>query len=186
VNSVFGFNVTYFKSVVLRFLELYCIRPIVVLQIRNFVQYIHLFSVSPLKRKHMCVICGVSKSFGEWYQKTNKLTWLAFKIIAILYNTLLATFIKLWKLSAKASFGIDRRTNRCHTLLDWRRVAAIQQRVKVCLESHYALRLRYVDLVESTEVVVEVCCCFTVFSCHLPDFHKTRSWRLTNIYNERL
>jgi hypothetical protein len=43
----------------------------------------------------------VSKNFGEWYQKTNKtedtnkLTLLAFKIIAILHNTLLATFIKL-------------------------------------------------------------------------------------------
>jgi hypothetical protein len=39
--------------------------------------------------------------FGEWYQKrnktkdTNKLTLLAFKIIIILYNTRLATFIKL-------------------------------------------------------------------------------------------
>jgi hypothetical protein len=39
--------------------------------------------------------------FGEWYQKTNKtentkkLTSLAFKIIAILHNTRLATFIKL-------------------------------------------------------------------------------------------
>jgi hypothetical protein len=38
--------------------------------------------------------------FGEWYQKTNKtedknkLTLLAFKINAILHNTLLATFIK--------------------------------------------------------------------------------------------
>jgi hypothetical protein len=36
------------------------------------------------------------KKFGEWYQKTNKaedknkLTLLAFKIIAILHNTLLA------------------------------------------------------------------------------------------------
>jgi hypothetical protein len=43
----------------------------------------------------------VSKKFGEWYQKTNKtentnkLALLAFKIIAILHNTLLATFIKL-------------------------------------------------------------------------------------------
>jgi hypothetical protein len=42
----------------------------------------------------------VSKWFGDWYQKTNKteetnkLTLLAFKIIAILHNTLLATFIK--------------------------------------------------------------------------------------------
>jgi hypothetical protein len=41
----------------------------------------------------------VSKKFGEWYQKTNKtedtnkLTSLAFKIITIIHNTLLATFI---------------------------------------------------------------------------------------------
>jgi hypothetical protein len=47
----------------------------------------------------MLHICRVSKTFGEWYQKTNKtedankLTLLAFKIIAILHNTLLATFI---------------------------------------------------------------------------------------------
>jgi hypothetical protein len=44
------------------------------------------------------VVCV--KTFGEWYQKTNKtehinkLTLLAFNIIAILHNTLLATFIK--------------------------------------------------------------------------------------------
>jgi hypothetical protein len=44
---------------------------------------------------------GVSKKFGEWSQKTkktedtNKVTLLAYKIIAILHNTLLATFIKL-------------------------------------------------------------------------------------------
>jgi hypothetical protein len=43
----------------------------------------------------------VSKTFGEWYQKTNKtedtnkLTLLAFKIISILHNTRLATFRKL-------------------------------------------------------------------------------------------
>jgi hypothetical protein len=41
----------------------------------------------------MLHICGVSKTFGEWYQKTNetedanKLTLLAFKIIIILHNT---------------------------------------------------------------------------------------------------
>ena len=45
-------------------------------------------------------IQGVSKKLGEWYQKTtkkqdsNKLNLLAFKIIAILHNTLLATFQK--------------------------------------------------------------------------------------------
>jgi hypothetical protein len=53
---------------------------------------------------HSClvqVLCGVSKKFGEWYQKTNKtedtnkLPLLAFKVITILHNTLLATFIKL-------------------------------------------------------------------------------------------
>jgi hypothetical protein len=49
----------------------------------------------------MSHICGVSKTFGEWYQKanetedTNKLTLLTFKIIDILHNTRLATFIKL-------------------------------------------------------------------------------------------
>jgi hypothetical protein len=46
-------------------------------------------------------ICGVSIELGEWYQKTNKtedtnkLTLLAFKIIVILHNTLLATFMKI-------------------------------------------------------------------------------------------
>jgi hypothetical protein len=41
----------------------------------------------------LALVRGVSKKFGEWYQKTNKtedtniLTLLAFKIIAILYNT---------------------------------------------------------------------------------------------------
>jgi hypothetical protein len=58
----------------------------------------------------------VSKTFGEWYQKTNKtedrnkLTLLAFKIIAILHNTRLATFIKLLETVRKGSLGIDRRT----------------------------------------------------------------------------
>jgi hypothetical protein len=32
-------------------------------------------------------------------------------------------------------------------------------------ESRCALSLRYVDLVVSFEVAVEVCCCFTVFIC---------------------
>jgi hypothetical protein len=49
----------------------------------------------------LLIIRGVSKTLGEWYQKTNKiedtnkLTLLAFKVIAILHNTLLAKFIKL-------------------------------------------------------------------------------------------
>jgi hypothetical protein len=32
-------------------------------------------------------------------------------------------------------------------------------------ESQCALRLRHVDVVVSIKVAVEVCCCFTVFSC---------------------
>jgi hypothetical protein len=52
-------------------------------------------------------VSGVSKKFGEWYQKTNKtqdtnkLTLLAFKTIAILHNTLLAKFIKLLETQKK-------------------------------------------------------------------------------------
>jgi hypothetical protein len=48
--------------------------------------------------------------FGEWYQKTNKtedtnkLTLLAFKIIAILHNTQLAAFIKLLETVSKGLF----------------------------------------------------------------------------------
>jgi hypothetical protein len=55
----------------------------------------------------MLHICGVSKTFGEWYQKTNKtqdtnkLTLLAFKIIIILHNTWLATLIKLLETVSK-------------------------------------------------------------------------------------
>jgi hypothetical protein len=51
----------------------------------------------------MLHVCGVSKTFGKWYHKTNKtedtnkLTLLVFKIIAIIHNTRLATFIKLIK-----------------------------------------------------------------------------------------
>jgi hypothetical protein len=60
--------------------------------------------------------------FGEWYQKTNKtedtnkLTLLAFKIIAILHNTRLATFKKLLETVSKG-----------------RRAAAIQQRLTAVL-----------------------------------------------------
>jgi hypothetical protein len=65
--------------------------------------------------------------FGEWYQKTNKtedtykLTLLAFKIIAILHNTLLETFIKLLESASKGLFR-NRSQNRCHTFLDYRHV----------------------------------------------------------------
>jgi hypothetical protein len=85
----------------------------------------------------MLHVCGVSKMFGEWYQKTNKtedtnkLTLLAFKIITILHNTRLATFIKLLETVSKGLFR-NRLQNNCHTLLDYRRrTAANQQRVTV-------------------------------------------------------
>jgi hypothetical protein len=54
----------------------------------------------------------VSKKFGKWYQKTNKtedtnrLTLLAFKIIAILHNKRLATFIKLLETVSKGLFVV--------------------------------------------------------------------------------
>jgi hypothetical protein len=73
----------------------------------------------------MSRICGVSKKFGEWYQKTNKtedinkLTLLAFKIIAILHNARLA---KLLETVSKGLFR-NRSQNRCHTFLDCRRTA---------------------------------------------------------------
>jgi hypothetical protein len=75
----------------------------------------------------MLHICGVSKSFGEWYQKThktedtNKLTLLGFKIIAILHNTRLATFIKLLETVSKGLFR-NRLQNSCYTFLDCRRM----------------------------------------------------------------
>jgi hypothetical protein len=70
---------------------------------------------------------GVSKKFGEWYQKTNKtedtntFSLFAFKIIAILHNKLLATFIKLLETVSKGLFR-NRSQNRCHMFLDCRHV----------------------------------------------------------------
>jgi hypothetical protein len=75
-------------------------------------------------------MCGVYKKFGEWYQKThktedtNKLTLLTFKIIAILHNTLLATFIKILETVSKCLF-MNRSQNRYHTFLDCRRATAV-------------------------------------------------------------
>jgi hypothetical protein len=56
--------------------------------------------------------------FSELYQKTNKtedtnkLTFLAFKIIIILHNTRLATFIKLLETVSKGLFS-NRSQNSC-------------------------------------------------------------------------
>jgi hypothetical protein len=55
----------------------------------------------------MLHICGVSKTFGEWYQKTNKTE-----------DTNKLTLLK-----------------SCHTFLNRRRAAAIQQRVTAVLRS---------------------------------------------------
>jgi hypothetical protein len=69
----------------------------------NFMQFLTLSLL-------MLYICGVSKTFGECYQKTNKtedtnkLTLLASKIIIILHNTQLATFIKLLETVSKGLF----------------------------------------------------------------------------------
>jgi hypothetical protein len=88
----------------------------------------------------------VSKASAEWYKKTNKtedtnkLTLLAFKIIAILHNTLLATFIKLLETvskAAKASFCFF-LFPRLKSILKGARfadVAAIQERVTAILRS---------------------------------------------------
>jgi hypothetical protein len=74
----------------------------------------------------MSHICGVSKTFSEWYQKTiktkdtNKLTLLTFKIIAILHNTRLATFIKLLETLSKGLFR-----SRTAATRSW--IAAVRQ-----------------------------------------------------------
>jgi hypothetical protein len=54
-----------------------------------------------------------------------KLTLLAFKIIAILHNTLLATVTKLLETVSKGLFR-NRSQNRCHTFLDYRHVAVLR------------------------------------------------------------
>jgi hypothetical protein len=72
-------------------------------------------------------ICGVSKKFGKWYQKTNKteytnkLTFLAFKIIAILHNTLLETSTNLLETVSKGLFR-NRSQQSGDTVLVWRPV----------------------------------------------------------------
>jgi hypothetical protein len=66
--------------------------------------------------------------FGEWYQKTNKtedtnkLTLLAFKIIAILHNYTVGNVHKLLETVSKGLFR-NRSQNSCQALLDCRRTA---------------------------------------------------------------
>jgi hypothetical protein len=96
-------------------------------------------------------ICGVSKIFGEWYQKkktedTNKLTLLGFKIIIILHNTRLATFIKLLETGSKGLFR-NRSQNSCRTFLDYRRTVAIQERF-VCFLVLFTENIRHTTYME--------------------------------------
>jgi hypothetical protein len=71
-----------------------------------------------------CDVRGVSKTFGEWCQKTNKredknkLTLLAFKIFAILHNVPLATFINLLETVSKGLFK-NQSQNRTAVTGSW-------------------------------------------------------------------
>jgi hypothetical protein len=85
----------------------------------------------------------VSRNFGKWYQKTNKtedtnkLTLLASKIIAILHNTLLVTFIKLLETVSKGLFR-NRSQNRLKSIMKgacFADVVTIQERVTAVLRS---------------------------------------------------
>ena len=68
-------------------------------------------------------IHGVSKKFGESYQKTNKtkdtnkFSLLPFKTVAIRYNTRLTTFVQFPETISKFSCGIDRRTAVTRSLM---------------------------------------------------------------------
>jgi hypothetical protein len=63
------------------------------------------------------MVCLKHSVNGTRKQTKDKLTLLAFKIIAILHNTLLATFIKLLETVSKSLFR-NRSQNRSHTFLD--------------------------------------------------------------------
>jgi hypothetical protein len=65
----------------------------------------------------VCLKSSVNGTRKQTKQDTNKFTLLAFKIIAILHNTLLATFIKLLETVSKGLFR-NRSQNRCHTFLE--------------------------------------------------------------------
>jgi hypothetical protein len=119
----------------------------------------------------MLHICGVSKTFGEWYQKTNKtedtnkLTLLAFKII-IFHNTRLETFIKLLETVSKGLFR-NRSQNS--------RTAAIQQRVTAVL--------RYMELLVKPEILTSYIyklSCGTVVCKHFASYqgYPNYSWNL--------
>jgi hypothetical protein len=107
----------------------------------------------------MLHICGVSKKFGEWYQKTNKtedtnkLTLLAFKIIAILHNTRLATFIKLLETVSKGLFR-NRSQNSCHTFMDCRRTAGPSMTSSLNIGFSRRVLIHIVNYVEERHVAL--------------------------------
>jgi hypothetical protein len=60
--------------------------------------------------------------------------------------------------------GTDQNTSRGFQRKSQKLIQICHAVSTVRLESHYALRLRYVDFIVSVEVAVEVCCYLTVFS----------------------
>jgi hypothetical protein len=91
---------------------------------------------------HICTWCVQKVRWMVPENKQNgryKLTLLAFKIIAILHNTLLATFIKLLETVSKCLFR-NRSQNRCHTFWDCRHVAGmfyVGLVVRICFDSFW-------------------------------------------------
>jgi hypothetical protein len=65
-------------------------------------------------------------------------------------------------------FLCQKKSLRTSSCLTSTRVGKLYRTGSVPTPLHFstALRLRYVDLFVSIEVAVEVCCCFTVFSCY--------------------
>jgi hypothetical protein len=113
----------------------------------NGASIVLLFRITFIQRLLHWNIRGVSKQFGEWYQKTNKtadtnkLSLLAFKIIAVLHNTLLATFTKLLETVSNGLFR-NRSQNRCHTFLVCRHMAAHQE----CVTANVLYTPRRIDI----------------------------------------
>jgi hypothetical protein len=84
---------------------------------------------------------GTRKQTKHEIQK--KSTLLAFKIIAILYNTRLATFINLLETVSKGLFR-NRKQNSCHTFLDCRRTAlSVLDTPHICGISWLRVKGRY-------------------------------------------
>jgi hypothetical protein len=89
-------------------------------------------------------------------------------VVYVLFVILLREVCKVISQELKCLYS-----NTTTILLEWIIPATVDAsllhsycaRNTLCSESRCALRLWHVDLVISIEVAVEVCCCFTVFSC---------------------